>query len=235
MSATRRPRILDLYCCEGGAASGYHAAGFDVVGVDIVEQPNYPYEFVQADAVETMIELISGGKIAGHTMRWFDAIHASPPCQAFSSATYITGSRHNHPNLIPQTRILLERSGRPWVIENVPAAPLLNPMLLCGTMFGLGLQWQGQDFELRRHRHFESNMFLMSAGGCSHKLRVAGSYGQGGAYKPKPGHGGRVVPPRRERLELLGIQHEMSIHGTAQAIPPAYTEFIGGQLLGLLG
>lgn len=231
MRAARKPRLLDLFCCEGGAAAGYAAAGFEVVGVDIVAQPNYPFEFVQGDAVECLIELLSGGRIAGHTLRWFDAIHASPPCQAFSPASNITGTKANHPNLIPQTRILLERSRKLWVMENVPAAPLLNPMLLCGTMFGLGLRWMGQDFELRRHRHFESSVFLMSAGGCSHKLRTAGSYGQGGAYKPKPGHGGRVVPPRRERMALLGIPHEMTIHGTAQAIPPAYTEFIGEQLL----
>lgn len=234
MSMARRPRILDLYCCEGGAAVGYHQAEFDVIGIDIAEQPNYPFESVCGDAIEAMIELLSGGKVAGHTLRWFDAIHASPPCQAFSPATNITGSKANHPNLISQTRILLERSGKPWVMENVPTAPLRDPMLLCGTMFGLGLHWRGQDFELRRHRHFESNVFLMSAGGCSHKLKTAGSYGQGGAYRSRPGHGPRVVPPRRERQELLGIAHEMTIHGTAQAIPPAYTEFIGTQLLGAM-
>ena len=112
-------RLLDLFCGAGGAAMGYHRAGFEVVGIDIAPQPNYPFEFVQADAMEFPLD-------------GFDAIHASPPCQAYTALA--TGK---HPRLIEPMRERLASSGVPWVIENVVGAPLRQPVLLCGSMFGL--------------------------------------------------------------------------------------------------
>ena len=134
-----RPRLLDLYSCAGGAAVGYHRAGFDVVGVDIAFQKNYPYEFHQGDALDY---------VAGHGHE-FDAIHASPPCQAFTNAQRIQG--RDHPDHVAATRSALQLIGKPWIIENVPGAPLNNPVELCGAMFGLTTY---------RHRLFESNIQL---------------------------------------------------------------------------
>ena len=141
-----RPRLLDMYCCAGGAGVGYHRAGFEVVGVDIARQRRYPFEFVQADCLRLILPWIR---------KSFDAIHASPPCQFATPLRHAPGGRR-HPNLIPETRQLLEASGLPWIIENVEdAAPhLRDPILLCGTMFGL----ETEGHELHRHRLFESNI-----------------------------------------------------------------------------
>src|SRR5665213_3193952 len=133
-----RPRLLDLFSGAGGAAVGYHRAGFEVVGVDIKPQPHYPFEFRQKDALWVL---------EGETMEGFDAIHASPPCQAYSKARKLQGLRH--PDLIASVRELLLAISLPYVIENVPGAPLRNPVLLCGEMFGLGV---------RRERLFETNV-----------------------------------------------------------------------------
>ena len=114
----RRPRLLDLYCCAGGAGAGYHLAGFDVVGVDIEKQGNYPFHFIQADAIQYLLK-------HGHE---FDVIHASPPCQAHSNAQKIQGN--NHVDLIDPTRDALISIGKPWIIENVMGAPLINPITL---------------------------------------------------------------------------------------------------------
>ena len=119
-----RPRLLDLFSGAGGAAVGYHRAGFDVVGVDIEPQPHYPFEFHQADAMT----FPSSG---------FDAIHASPPCQAFSIAAKYKGTAGRHKDLLTPTRTRLQAAGLPWVIENVPGAPMRADYLLCGCMFGL--------------------------------------------------------------------------------------------------
>jgi hypothetical protein len=118
-----RPRLLDLFCGAGGAAVGYHRAGFDVVGVDINPQPRYPFEFHQADAMTFPLD-------------GFDAIHASPPCQAYSHGTP-PDKRSNHPDLLDATRDRLNAAGLPWVIENVPRAPLRSPVILCGSQFDL--------------------------------------------------------------------------------------------------
>ena len=142
-------RALDLFCCAGGAAKGLDQAGFEVVGVDIKPQPRYPFEFHQADALAFPTE-------------GFDFIWASPPCQAHTSMK----SMHNakpHLDLIPETRAKLQASGIPYVIENVVGAPLIDPFMLCGTMFGLGVE----DAELRRHRIFESS-FPILAPKCQH-------------------------------------------------------------------
>lgn len=136
-----KPRLLDLFCGAGGAAMGYHRAGFEVVGVDLKPQKHYPFEFHQADALEFLAE---------HG-REFDVIHASPPCQAHTSLKNLHDK--DYPELIEPTRRLLEKTGLPYIIENVVGAPLRNPILLCGSSFGL---------RVRRHRLFESNWFLIA-------------------------------------------------------------------------
>jgi DNA (cytosine-5)-methyltransferase 1 len=219
-----RPRLLDLFCCAGGAGTGYHRAGFDVVGVDIAPQPNYPFEFHQGDALEYLAE-------HGHE---FDAIHASPPCQAYS----ISANAHDveHPDLLDPTRDGLVASGQPYVIENVEGAPLRQALTLCGTEFGLRAQdVDGHPLALKRHRLFESNVWLMGAGGCVHDGTTwAGVYGGSRHRKPEhrdnPERRGGYVPARAVRAELLGIDW-MNDHEMAQSIPPAYTEHIGRHLL----
>lgn len=195
---------------------GYHRAGFDVVGVDIKPQQRYPFDFVQADAIAYVIEY----------GREFDAIHASPPCQAHST---ITPDKSKHVDLIPETRVALEASGLPWVIENVAGArySMRDPMLLCGSSFGL---------QVRRHRLFESNIWLTSLP-CDHAAQgrpigVYGSHGEpnGEFARPNGGKRGRKAADVDEAREVMGMPWA-SWHGAAQAIPPAYTEFIGAQLL----
>lgn len=160
-----KPRLLDLFCGAGGCSEGYVRAGFEVTGVDIMPQKSYPYRFVQADALDYVKHL-------GH---FYDAIHASPPCQAFS---VLKNMRHSkkHPNLVPQTRAALIQSGKPYVIENVPGAPLRADIMLCGTMFGLKTPCGA---ELRRHRIFETNWLVMNGLQCRHHAndRVIGVYG----------------------------------------------------------
>src|SRR5690606_38371919 len=132
-------RILDLFCKAGGCSVGYHRAGFEVIGVDIDPQPNYPFEFIQADAIETLKSMLrNDNKLAGYT---FDAIHASPPCQKYSGiqglAVARNGGYKDHVDLVEPTRTLITDSGLPYVIENVVGAPIHNPVTLCGSMFGL--------------------------------------------------------------------------------------------------
>ena len=203
-----RPRLLDLFCGAGVGAMGYSRAGFDIVGVDIRPQPNYPFEFWEGDAL----------LVAGNLMRTFGAIHASPPCQR-----YIRGGLQNgreHPDLLAPTRDLLDAMRLPYVIENVPGAPMRPDVVLCGSMFGL---------PIRRHRWFESNMPLdVMTAPCDHSQPIIGVYGhphgQAGAF---PG----TLPGSLESWSLaLGVDW-MSTRELAQAIPPAYTELIGHQLM----
>ena len=217
-------RLLDLFSCAGGAGMGYARAGFEVVGVDIEAQPRYPFEFVQTDALEYLTE---------HAHE-FDAVHASPPCQAYS----VTKHSHSieHPDLLEPTRLALEATGLPYIIENVPGAPLLDPVLLCGSMFGLKApDDDGKLLALRRHRLFESNVWLMGAGGCAHDATpVGGSYGGGRHRRPADrdrSRRGGYTPAVHVRAALLGIDWPMNQHELAQAIPPAYTEFLGDQLM----
>lgn len=118
-------RLLDLFCGAGGAGEGYRRAGFEVVGVDIKPQPKNPHRFIQGDALEYLAE--HGGE--------YDAIHASPPCQAHCDLKHMWNAKDN-PDLIGPTRELLQKIGRPYIIENVEGAPLISPIILCGTMFG---------------------------------------------------------------------------------------------------
>lgn len=221
-----RPRLADLYCCEGGAARGYHRAGFDVTGVDVKPQPRYPYPFVLADALVYLAE---------HGRR-FDAVHASPPCQLHSAGTRYR-DRSDYPDLIAPTRAALVDLGKPYVIENVEGAPVAG-LTLCGTEFGLtALDVDGRTVALRRHRVFESNVFLWGAGGCQCGTwagRIAGVYGAGSSTpaKAKVRHGG-YTPTAPVAAALLGVEG-MTRYGMTQAIPPAYTAFIGDQLLAYL-
>ena len=197
-----RPRLLDLFCGAGGAAMGYHRAGFEVVGVDLRNQPDYPFEFHQADAMTYPLE-------------GFDAIHASPPCQAYSEATAWRGSRANHPQLIVPTRERLMAAGVPYVIENVAGArrELRNPVRLCGSQFGLPVQ---------SHRYFEmpwwTDWVLMPP--CSH-----------GKDQFVRDHGGKH--PESEFGPAMGIDW-MTTDEARQAIPPAFTEWIGQRLMYVL-
>ena len=197
-------RILDLFCGAGGAAMGYHRAGFEVVGVDIKPQPHYPFEFYQADALTYPLE-------------GFDAYHASPPCQYYSEATPIT-TKGKHPHLIGNVHELFITTGKPYVIENVEGARwhLENPIMLCGTMFGLGV-W--------RHRWFEIKpVYFLSPFSCNHN-----------------GHPVTVNPPSNARKAQGGRNFEkekvamgidwMDKVEISQAIPPSYTEFIGKEIL----
>lgn len=212
-----RPVLLDLFCCAGGAAMGYHRAGFEIVGVDVVDQPNYPFEFVKADAIEAALAV---GLLA-------DVIHASPPCQAHTTlAKGNNGNTDAYPDLIDATRAVLIATGKPYVIENVPSAPLLDPITLCGEMFGLGVI---------RHRLFESNVMLMQPAHQPHRGRVAGwRHGQryDGPYVAVYGDGGGKGSVT-EWQAAMGIDWTDVRHEIAEAIPPAFTEFIGVQLLAL--
>lgn len=214
-----RPRLLDLFCCQGGAAMGYHRAGFDVVGVDIEPQPRYPFEFVQADALEYLVD----------NWRNFDAVHASPPCQAYSDMKSAPNARAGHPQLIEPTRTRLAATGLPWVMENVEGAPLANPVTLCGSMFGLGVP----GYQLRRHRLFEASTgVLIRTPECAHSGAVIGVYG--GHVRSRSDYRGGADFAGQDRPALgrqaMGIGW-MTMDGLSQAIPPAYTEFIGTQLL----
>lgn len=212
---TARPRLLDLFCGAGGCAVGYHRAGFDVVGVDNRPQPRYPFAFVQADALEYCRE--HGAE--------FDVIHASPPCQAFTDLKEMWNAKE-HPDLLTPTRDLLRTLGKPYVIENVEGAPMVNYITLCGTAMGLGTDTA----ELRRHRRFEIEPHILMVPPCAHGLkdRVIGVYG---------GHGRdrrRTVNAQdfstADRRIAMGIDW-MTGTELSQAIPPAYTEWIGRQLI----
>lgn len=232
-------RILDAYCCEGGGAVGYHRVGFEVFGVDLFRyrdakgrlvghnQNRYPFPSHQGDAVEYI-------KQHGHE---FDAIHASPPCQHASAGTRAGRSQGvEYVELIEPTREALEATGKPYVIENVSGAALHNPITLCGTMFGLvAIDEDGTPLEMWRHRLFESNVKLTTPYPCRHGRyadQVAGAYG--GARRDKVEarhvrHGG-YVPSKQVQMDLLDINW-MTEKGMHQALPPVYTQWIGGQLL----
>jgi DNA (cytosine-5)-methyltransferase 1 len=210
-----RPRLLDLFCGAGGCSVGYNRAGFDVVGVDIQPQPNYPYEFHQADALTFPL---SG----------FDAIHASPPCQAYStvSGRALKGKPRRYPDLIAPVRDRLAATGAPYVIENVVGAPLRDAAQLCGSAFGL---------DLHRHRRFESNAAILSTP-CSHhwqepRYRSLDSRRAGKLATVVGVHGHLNYSGELElRERAMGI--DWMTHGElVEAIPPAYTEHIGGYLL----
>jgi DNA (cytosine-5)-methyltransferase 1 len=223
-------RLLDLYCCGGGAAEGYHRAGFDVVGVDIKEQPRYPGAFIRTDVLSLDLRFL----------RFFDAIHASPPCQF---GTELNSDKNRHLNLIPQTRALLKRSGLPYVIENVRAVRehLVDPVSLFGTMFGLHMVTsKGQRFVLSRERLFETNWELAAPhdpGAQGHPVaNVFGGHlrARSGPYRTGKGTGRTRDFPGEDRpalaRQLMGMPWA-SMGEMSEAIPPAYTEWLGRELL----
>lgn len=216
----KRPLLLDMFCGAGGAARGYDLAGFRVVGIDKVWQQHYPYSFQWGDAVEL------ASKILPHGM--FAAVHASPPCQHHSALA--KGNNANvgdYPELIAPTRELLISSGLPYVIENVVSAPLRDPIMLCGEMFGLSVI---------RHRLFESNVALTAPQHVPQRGRVAGMrHGQWfeGPYFAVYGNGGGKGTLRQWQ-QAMGIDWVPVKKSIAQAIPPAYTEHVGLQLMGAL-
>lgn len=196
----RRPRALDLFCCAGGASTGYHRAGFDVVGVDIQPQPHYPFEFHQADALTFPLD-------------GFDFIAASPPCQAHTLCQRLQGN--DHPELIGPIRERLRAAGVPYAIENVVGAPLIDPIELCGAMFGL---------RTYRHRLFECSFPVKAPLHPPHVARVRkmGRPVQDGEFMHVVGNFSGVKLAR----EVMGIDW-MVRDELREAIPPAYSEFIG--------
>jgi DNA (cytosine-5)-methyltransferase 1 len=203
-----RPKLLDLFCGAGGAAMGYHRAGFEVIGVDIAPQPRYPFESHQADALTFPLE-------------GFDAVHASPPCQAWTAYRRRPNHVGEYPNLIGATRDRLEAAGVPWIIENVRGSELQTPIQLCGSSFGL---------DVRRHRWFETSWPLLALP-CNH-----------GWQTPRFAHAtnrtnlrctvevGVWRIPLDVQQRAMGIDW-MELEELSEAIPPAYTEWLGARLL----
>jgi DNA (cytosine-5)-methyltransferase 1 len=213
-NASSRPRLLDLFCGAGGAGMGYYRAGFEVVGVDNRPMPRYPFEFHQAEALEYCKK---------HSSE-FDAIHASPPCQRYSRITKVRGTQYLHADMVTETRSALIDTGKPYIIENVCGSPVLAVLVLCGSMF--------PPLEVRRHRLFETS-FLIFQPECRHDKQ---SYAV-----PVYGHSGAGANRGRERQRgrsngVADWARAMDIDWMTgaelcQAIPPAYTEFIGRQLI----
>jgi len=214
-------RLLDLFCGAGGAALGYSRAGFEVVGVDIKPQNRYPFQFFEMDVFEAFAVL----------SQHFDAFHASPPCQPFSSLRFLYPQKSRHPDLVGRTRCFLEGMRRPWVIENVYGAPLRHAIMLCGTMFGLGSPCRdGAWHQLWRHRYFESSVGLLG-GTCQHRGQPVGVYGHGGSSHSRCKGFQCLV---KEGRVAMGIDW-MTRDELTQAVPPSYTEFIGKQLMRVCG
>ena len=208
-------RILDLFCGAGGASKGYVEAGFEVLGVDIKHGKRYPYEYLRQDAMTLSVDFL----------QTFDVIHASPPCQLFSSTKHLRnaqGKSSSKLDLVEPVRKMLNASGRPYVIENVLGAPLLNPVTVCGSFFGL---------KVRRHRLFESNLKLVGTG-CRHKEqgRPVGIYG---SMRDEIPSGGKTAETMDQAKEAMGIDW-MLWGELVEAIPPAYAQFIGLQIKGQL-
>jgi len=223
-----KPHLLDLFCGAGGAAMGYHRAGFEVVGVDINPQPHYPFEFHQADALQVLEKLLDNRAVAFekdnfqhlYILSEIDAIHASPPCEFGSRMT----AKHclvNHENLIPDTRARLRNTGKPFTIENIPdnRRHLINPFMLCGTMFGL---------YLHRHRYFETSPVLYFLTNTC--IRIKEPVLVTGCSRRK---NGRREYKRSEISEAMNINWMLKTE-LDKAIPPAYTEYIGKYLMQVL-
>ena len=220
MAGMTQPRLLDLFCGSFGAGEGYRQAGFDVIGVDLVERPRpHGVTFVQADALDYL---------SAHG-REFDAIHASPPCHDHTALKTLSGL-DGTADLLPRTLAAVRKLGRPYVVENVAGAISAMPgaLVLCGTEFGLGaVDRHGVYRHLRRHRLFLSSSMLMGAGGCHCAGRkVVGVYGHGGGLKMDNGYGGTLAESRT----AMGMPWADRA-GVSLAIPPAYTRHLGEQLL----
>ena len=246
---------------------GYHRAGFEVVGVDIEAQPHYPFEFHQSDAMSILRGMTECPSFNGELWRpgYWSAIHASPPCQAYTSARSLPNTRKDHPDLVASVRELLRRTGVSWVMENVPGSPLAAHIILCGSMFGL----HAGEWELRRHRLFETSGLFCLTPPCQHGGAVLGVYGEHGRDRRRAmliaGNfqaretrrvmtiaGDHLGSRRRRVLGIYANGNATRARGTganieqartlmgidwmtgkelSQAIPPAYTEHIGAQLI----
>jgi DNA (cytosine-5)-methyltransferase 1 len=205
-------KILDLFCGAGGCAVGYARAGFDVTGVDITMQPGYPLADLQQNDAVLVLEDVD-------YLREFDVIHASPPCQMYSRA--MKHLSFDQPMLIEPVRAALQASGVPYVIENVIGAPLIDPVMICGT--GLGMR-------IYRHRLFESNLPLVGTG-CDHTVAAMNPHNQAGRDAMYAEFGRRDPEPRWR--EEMGVPW-MKRYEAREAIPPAYTEHIGRQIMAQL-
>jgi DNA (cytosine-5)-methyltransferase 1 len=196
-------KALDLFCGAGGAAIGLQRVGFEVIGIDHLPQPEYPFEFIQADVLS----------LDPAVLQDFDLVWASPPCQEYSFGKY---GNHPHdkkyPDLVAPTRALLEKSERPYIIENVPRAPIREDLLLCGEMFRL---------RVIRHRRFELSFYVPQPRHRTHRGLVSK-----GRYVSVAGHGGAGSNKKSVWQEAIGISHIHNKHMLAQAVPPAYSEYI---------
>jgi len=204
-------KVLDLFCGAGGASMGYHRAGFEVTGVDIKHGKRYPFKYLRLNVME----------LQPSDLAEYDLIHASPPCQTHSITRNLRiaqGKQTDKLDLIEPTRALLKASGKPYIIENVPGAPLFKPILLCGSAF---------DLKVRRHRLFESNLVLEGTT-CDHKKqgRPVGVYG---SMRDEIPSGGKTAESIEQAREAMGI--DWMIWGElVEAIPPVYTEYLGRQV-----
>jgi DNA (cytosine-5)-methyltransferase 1 len=207
-------KLLDLFCGVGGASVGYHQAGFEVHGVDLKHGKRYPFTYLRANVLDILRD--------DEYINQFDVIHASPPCQTHSITKHLRnaqGKSTSKIDLIPETRAALIASGKPYIIENVPGSPLINPIQLCGSSFGL---------KVRRHRLFESNMPLVGSK-CDHKAqgRPVGVYGSLNDEIPKGGKTASTINEARKAMDMdWAIWTEL-----VEAIPPAFTKYLGGQIV----
>lgn len=229
-----KPRLLDLFCGAGGAAMGYHRAGFEVVGVDIKPQPHYPFEFVQGDALEYLSAVIETGW--DHASREIQGIHASPPCLRFTRMQRLRKNAAAHKDQIGPTRELLEQTGLPWVMENVEDSTLGPHIVICGSMFD-------PPMEIRWHRLFEANWDIQTpVWPCRHKLQASrmypgtpnGSGNRPGAFVVNPFASGtsHEVCAAAKGIDWIPSEGRFRPNVSINdAIPPAYTEFIGHQLM----
>jgi len=209
-------KLLDLFCGVGGASVGYAKAGFDVYGVDLKHGKRYPFTYLRAD----VLDVLKDDKF----IKQFDVIHASPPCQTHSITKHLRnaqGKSTSKIDLIPETRAALIASGKPYIIENVVGSPLNNPIQLCGSSFGL---------QVRRHRLFESNMTLQGSE-CNHKAqgRPVGVYGSLNDEIP---NGGKTAKTINQARIAMGIDWAIWTE-LVEAIPPAFTKYIGDQVIRL--
>ena len=219
------PILLTLFGGGGGDAEGYRRAGFRVIGVYIEDHSRafawIGCEFHRMDWREGLRRF---GRLAA-------AVHASPPCQRYSRASICRpGLAGRYPYLIAPVRTALQATGKPYVIENVEGAPLTDPVMLCGSMFGLRAEFPGRGtVGLQRHRLFESNVPLAAAGGCRHELRALRVFGHG-----RPGNSDLTGPGYAQASrDVMGIWW-MTRDQLNEAIPPAYAEHVGRQLMAAL-
>lgn len=222
---TERPILLDLFCCAGGAGAGYHAAGFDVIGVDIVPRPRYPHRFMQGDAIDVLHKVVATGRLGGYDVA---AIHASPPCHDHTPYAPRWGTDGTGQLLQDTRQLLIEMNaayGTPWVIENVPGAPMRADYVMCGCRVGLR--------EIRRERWFETSWRgVDTVPRCMHR-REPGEHvitvtGHTGGRSTRDGTIGRGMVADWRRA--MGMPWATAAE-LAQAIPPRFTEYMGGLLM----